>query len=642
MNMVGRLSIVFCLLLPLEIFSQNFPEFDKLKQKADSAYDIKSYSLSIRYYDSALSLPPIKRPEIFGTIYYDIACVYSLDNKRDSAIANLEKSFSLFYSKTKKTPVSALHLATDTDLDFVRNELRFKNLINKFFSPEKIAFYQNVIRINKKELSYQELLEFLRIVSKETEGGLIVRDKVIYWKKDNGEYVYNKNSLPMPDAEILKNYPLVFENCKFYMNLIWCSECPNGQPFTYNDLRFFKCNFFGRFFLFGLKFNEPPKFLKSNFRKNFELLFLRFDWDNGKIVPNSKHSLEIDSCSFNFSFLRLLPSQAIDISITNNVSRDSSDIVIHCTNSHAVRISGNKFTRKNIYLKINDVDILSLTNNTFNNILIDESNIKSELNLVNNNLGEKTLISRTSNQELNDIEWQSIDGAKIGLLKKYNFLDGGISDEGISNNEGIASFDLVSGEKELDISNPQNFRQLMALYSSFLDLYKSKNDIESYNSCFVMIKELQSKRLKYLYESNPSFEKYFRWKLTQLLRFYVRYGTDPARAIVISIYIIICFGVFFFFFPSDWDTTSKSKLVQNFKDFIQKNEKGYVKPFFILLLGFIVSLINAVTLSLNAFITLGFGNIPTHGIARYFCVLEGFLGWFLLSIFTVAMINQVL
>lgn len=176
----------------------------------------------------------------------------------------------------------------------------------------------------------------------------------------------------------------------------------------------------------------------------------------------------------------------------------------------------------------------------------------------------------------------------------------------------------------------------------FLNLYKSKNDIESYNACYIQIKELQSKRLKYLYESNPSFEKYFRWKLSQLLKYYVRYGTEPARAIVISIYIVIIFGIFFFFFPSDWDTTSKSKLVQNFKDFIQKNEKGYVKPFFVLLLGFIISLINAVTLSLNAFITLGFGNIPTHGIARYFCVLEGFLGWFLLSIFTVAMINQVL
>jgi hypothetical protein len=50
--------------------------------------------------------------------------------------------------------------------------------------------------------------------------------------------------------------------------------------------------------------------------------------------------------------------------------------------------------------------------------------------------------------------------------------------------------------------------------------------------------------------------------------------------------------------------------------------------------------INAATLSLNAFTTLGFGNIPTHGMAKYVCVIQGFIRWFLLSIFTVALINQ--
>jgi hypothetical protein len=53
-------------------------------------------------------------------------------------------------------------------------------------------------------------------------------------------------------------------------------------------------------------------------------------------------------------------------------------------------------------------------------------------------------------------------------------------------------------------------------------------------------------------------------------------------------------------------------------------------------------LLNAITLSLNSFVTLGFGNIPTKGAARYVCIFQGFLGWFLLSIFTVALINQVL
>ncbi len=66
------------------------------------------------------------------------------------------------------------------------------------------------------------------------------------------------------------------------------------------------------------------------------------------------------------------------------------------------------------------------------------------------------------------------------------------------------------------------------------------------------------------------------------------------------------FGVFFFLIPYDWDVTSKKRLIQNFKDFIQKNEKGYVVPFFVLIGGLGISLLNALTLSLNAFITSGY------------------------------------
>jgi hypothetical protein len=53
-------------------------------------------------------------------------------------------------------------------------------------------------------------------------------------------------------------------------------------------------------------------------------------------------------------------------------------------------------------------------------------------------------------------------------------------------------------------------------------------------------------------------------------------------------------------------------------------------------------LLDACTVSLNAFSTLGFGDIPLRGIGKYLAVLEGFIGWFLLSIFSVALISQVI
>lgn len=248
----------------------------------------------------------------------------------------------------------------------------------------------------------------------------------------------------------------------------------------------------------------------------------------------------------------------------------------------------------------------------------------------------------------------SIVDSKMKLLSFHQF-------DFPQNNDIRLKWNQLSGYKltipqddfDLFIENPFNgnignldslksYDDLMYLYKRILDIYQFRGDLTSYNACFAEIKDLQTKMAEHIFVKNKSFNNYFRWKLGELMKFYTNHGTDPARAIVISIWVIFLFGIFYFFFPSDWDVTSKSKLIQNFKDFSQKNEKGYVKPFFILMLGFIVSLINAMTLSLNAFVTLGFGNIPTHGIARYVCVIQGFIGWFLLSVFTVALINQVL
>ena len=62
---------------------------------------------------------------------------------------------------------------------------------------------------------------------------------------------------------------------------------------------------------------------------------------------------------------------------------------------------------------------------------------------------------------------------------------------------------------------------------------------------------------------------------------------------------------------------------------------------YIIYLGFIRAL-NSTTLSVNAFSTLGFGAIPVQGASRYITILEGFIGLFLLSIFSVSLISQML
>jgi len=89
--------------------------------------------------------------------------------------------------------------------------------------------------------------------------------------------------------------------------------------------------------------------------------------------------------------------------------------------------------------------------------------------------------------------------------------------------------------------------------------------------------------------------------------------------------------------------SNRSQLLSKVKDLASKNrEKSFIATLAFVAYSAFIHILNALTLSLNAFTTLGFGDIPTHGAARYVTIVQGFIGWFLLTIFSVSLINQVL
>ena len=79
------------------------------------------------------------------------------------------------------------------------------------------------------------------------------------------------------------------------------------------------------------------------------------------------------------------------------------------------------------------------------------------------------------------------------------------------------------------------------------------------------------------------------------------------------------------------------------------NEKRLWKSF-LLIFVFVIAIIydlfikvlNALMLSINTFTTLGFGEIPIKGLPRYLAIIQGFIGWFMLTIFSVSLISQLL
>lgn len=88
-------------------------------------------------------------------------------------------------------------------------------------------------------------------------------------------------------------------------------------------------------------------------------------------------------------------------------------------------------------------------------------------------------------------------------------------------------------------------------------------------------------------------------------------------------------------FPDEWETMSGTKRV------IATVLYGAV--FILTVIWFtLIHVLDSVALSLNVFSTLGFGQIPIKGVVRYLTIMEGFIGWFLLSIFSVSLISQVI
>ncbi len=328
-----------------------------------------------------------------------------------------------------------------------------------------------------------------------------------------------------------------------------------------------------------------------------DLLHSTFSASNGFIVVRllDQAELNIEDCLLNDAYIEL--HEIPKVNITRSDFTSSIDGFLT--------------------LKL-DAENMSIHDNIFNaniNLLLD----KGFLYMFGNSFHKKLAFDYNALDKSSYVHLGSLKNMDFGMIRNGAYFDGTTKEQ---------------------IEDDLGYRNFIRLNKSLYDFYKNMGHFESANEVYVKIREIEYIRLAIIHEDTPSFKTFFDLNLNRLLKFYTNYGTDPANALVVSLYIILIFGFVYFFFPSDWDVSSKSQIISNFKDFVLKNDKGYAFPFLKMLFGLVISVLNAATLSLNAFTTLGFGNIPTKGLARYICIIQGFIGWFLLSIFTVALINQ--
>ena len=373
----------------------------------------------------------------------------------------------------------------------------------------------------------------------------------------------------------------------------------------------------------------------------------------------------------------------------------------------------------------------------FEYIRLDSCSIETKFEISNSHINERLEIKHTNFNQIGFnattfplsehvmCRWQQIGQLAIpitnnhAIMKTYE-MDGYIN----INTHPFKSKNFYVGATALEHQDIYTFDELMSLYNKFFHIYRERGDLESANSCYVAMKNVQTSRYKFVYEQKEGLDDWFNWRLNEFLKYFCDYGTSPVKSVIFSLWTILFFAFFYFFFYSSWDKINHQFLIQqhrklisyflskqslndfysdtykeeflSYQDYKRDIKKSKKLPFYIWVFGpllywralfkyrmtkawfervdilhtdwfslrnpqklwigvkSIISIIayisfllgikalNSIFLSINAFSTLGFGDIPVQGFSRYIAILEGFIGWFLLSIFSVSLISQIL
>jgi hypothetical protein len=407
----------------------------------------------------------------------------------------------------------------------------------------------------------------------------------------------------------------------------------------------------------------------------------------------------------------------------NNPKENLDFIFKKCTFQKAFNISSATNTPT---IKLDSCNLKKVINfdesSKFKSVLI--SNTKADVIRLDRMIIENSF--EITNSNINSLDF---DGSNIPISNTY------IPYHQINNKLALATFNFYEVEKtsiniykastNVELKESEKYNRLISSYTKLQNVYKIRGEMDSYNACYIEMKDLETRRLKLLFKESKTFENFFTLKINQFLKVFSAYGTKPAKAIIFSLYVILLFALIYLFFPNTWDKHGKNRIINRYAFFIkymnqnagihevylegQKEElmaydeykqlvesSGKSVPKFfsvtalplykwaisgtklsaallksvdimkgtwlelpqskrvwksiLLVSAFLIAVIydifikmlNALMLSINTFTTLGFGEIPIKGLPRYLAIVQGFIGWFMLTIFSVSLISQLL
>ncbi|WP_347174456.1 potassium channel family protein [Polaribacter uvawellassae] len=596
--------------------------------------------------------------------------------------------------------------------------------------------------INYKEYSYSQ---FFKMIEEEKDSVFILENTVIKpdYKTDKKYFIdfdllQDGNPYKEIDSLYKINKEIKLTNVQFQPFINKEVDVDNPRFATLLNLEFLKpvsLNNVANLIFYKVKFNYQPNVrFTSTFKKSYNIIrsdempeafaFVNCLFNDGIVVSDNYTKNEINVQFFIYN--SLLKSQT---ALRNKIFPTNSKI--NFNNFMKFEFNSNQVEGKGaVNLILKNVYNLQIANNTFADIV--RMNLELEKNLssdiFNNKFRSKVLLNAPNilNSSIN-LDYNQFDKNLLSTNANSYFFE--FINDTISNfkpdKERWSKRNINYYQNHVLVENNNAFKIEIKFKGQLHALYKQQFDNEYANKVYIEIKDLETKRLEYLFLKSPTFDTYFTWKTNQFLKVFSAYGTKPSKAIIFSMYVILLFAFIYLLFPNSWDAHGRKRIMNRYAFFfkymnkkagihevyldnqkedllefdefkILVEQQGKTVPKFftatalplykwaisgtkfsasvlkrvdimkgtwvdlpkskriwksILLIGafliaicydIFIKMLNALMLSINTFTTLGFGEIPIKGLPRYLAIIQGFIGWFMLTIFSVSLISQLL
>ena len=582
----------------------------------------------------------------------------------------------------------------------------------------------------KSQLKRYSYSEFFKILEQEKDSVFKMNDAVVYYNASTDKRYKARSNQTKQDALLKEHETITIDKAIELDNVHFTStiEIENGISYYHGVLSQFvfkrEVTLRNNTSLWVSQCTFMKPFLSSLNKCNIQ------SFDPSKLgmiyIQNSNFTsfLLVKFCRDNTDF-------KVDYFLRNNsfVSGENDRFAITLIENDRVVIEGNTIeSQEGISINSNSNRVyFNVVNNDFksDHIQLGWLTSSGRLRFTNNTLSSKIKLRFDELKNVDDIQWSQVKNNSLSFKGYREYIENELNESNFNLSSEQSDKILLQYTDSIRYHNYEAFSSERSLKGQLYNHYKNKFNTDLANEVYIELKNFETQRLEILYHQNPSFKSFFTWKINQFLKVFSAYGTEPARAVIFSMYVIFFFALIYLFFPNSWDSHGRRRIMnryrfftkymnkdagihevyleeqqeellesEDFKNYMQSSGKTIPKFFLItaiplykwavsgtklsasilkridimkgtwselpksrriwksiLLVGaflvavlydIFIKMLNALMLSINTFTTLGFGEIPIKGLPRYLAIIQGFIGWFMLTIFSVSLISQLL